>query len=108
MIAVLPGCGLRRAELSDLRKEYIQIRQGHWAVVGLVGKGNQVWTLPMPIWVKGAADRWLTAASGYDRTSVQGGEPVRNALGTAQFGERYLVHSPELCGASRARPPRHS
>ncbi|MBB5058067.1 integrase [Granulicella aggregans] len=63
MISILLGCGLRRAELSALRRENIQIRQGHWAIVDLVGKGNHVRTVPMPIWVKGAVDRWLTAAS---------------------------------------------
>jgi len=63
MISILLGCGLRRAELSALRREDIQIRQGHWAIVDLVGKGNHVRTVPMPIWVKEAVDRWLTAAS---------------------------------------------
>ena len=63
MMSILLGCGLRRAELSALRKEDIQIRQGHLAVVDLVGKGNHIRTVPMPIWVKGAIDRWLTAAS---------------------------------------------
>jgi site-specific recombinase XerD len=63
MIAVLLGCGLRRAELSALLREDIQIRQGHWAIVDLVGKGNHVRTVPMPGWVKNAIDRWLTAAS---------------------------------------------
>ncbi len=62
MIAILLGCGLRRAELASLRKDDIQIRQGHWAIVDLVGKGNHVRTVPMPIWVKAAVDRWLTAA----------------------------------------------
>jgi integrase len=62
MIAILLGCGLRRAELASLRKEDIQVRQGHWAIVDLVGKGNHVRTVPMPIWVMGAVDRWLTAA----------------------------------------------
>ena len=62
MIAILLGCGLRRAELSALRREDIQIRQGHWAIVDLVGKGNHVRTVPMPGWVKNAIDRWLTAA----------------------------------------------
>ncbi len=61
MISILLGCGLRRAELSTLRKEDIQIRQGHWAIVDLIGKGNHVRTVPMPSWVKGAVDRWLTA-----------------------------------------------
>ena len=63
MISILLGCGLRRAELSGLRTEDIQARQGHWAIVDLVGKGNHVRTVPMPIWVKCAIDRWLTAAS---------------------------------------------
>lgn len=62
MISILLGCGLRRAELAALKKEDIQIRQGHWAIVDLVGKGNHVRTVPMPVWVKGAVDRWLTAA----------------------------------------------
>jgi site-specific recombinase XerC len=63
MISILLGCGLRRAELSSLRKEDIQVRQGHWAIVDLVGKGKHIRTVPMPIWVKDAVDRWLTAAS---------------------------------------------
>ncbi len=63
MIWILLGCGLRRAELSTLRRADIQIRQGHWAIVDLVGKGNHVQTVPMPMWVKEAVDRWLSAAS---------------------------------------------
>jgi integrase len=62
MIAILLGCGLRRAELASLRKDDIQIRQGHWAIVDLVGQGNHIRTVPIPIWVKAAVDRWLTAA----------------------------------------------
>jgi site-specific recombinase XerC len=30
MIAILLGCGLRRAELPSLKMEDVQIRQGHW------------------------------------------------------------------------------
>lgn len=56
MISIQLGCGLRRAELSGLRKEDIQVRQGHWAIVDLVGKGKHVRTVPMPIWVKDAVD----------------------------------------------------
>ena len=39
MISILLGCGLRRAELSALRKEEVQMWQGHWAIVDLVGAG---------------------------------------------------------------------
>ena len=40
MISILLGCGLRRAELSALRREDIQIRQGHWAIVDLGRQGQ--------------------------------------------------------------------
>jgi integrase len=62
MMAVLLGCGLRRAELSALKVEDMQNRQGHWAIVDLVGKGGRVRTVPMPMWVKEAVDRWMMAA----------------------------------------------
>jgi hypothetical protein len=61
MISILPGC-LRRVGLASLRKEDIQIRQGHWAIVDLVGKGNHVQTVAKSVWVKFAVDRWLAAA----------------------------------------------
>jgi site-specific recombinase XerC len=62
MISVLVGCGLRRAELSALKVEDLQIRQGHWAIVDLVGKGGHVRTVPVPTWVKQAIDRWRDLA----------------------------------------------
>ncbi|WP_396271671.1 hypothetical protein [Granulicella arctica] len=46
-----------------MRREDIQIRQGHWAIVDLVGKGNHFRTVPMPVWVKIAVNRWMIAAS---------------------------------------------
>ena len=62
MMAVLLGCGLRRAELSALEVEDMEVRQGHWAIVDLIGKGRRVRTVPMPMWVKEAVDRWIVAA----------------------------------------------
>lgn len=61
MISILLGCGLRRAELSALEADDLQIRQGHWAIVDLVGKGGHIRTVPMPFWVKDAVDRWMAA-----------------------------------------------
>jgi site-specific recombinase XerC len=63
MISIFLGCGLRRAELASLRKEDVQIRQGHWAIVDLVGKGGHVRTVLMPAWVKSAVGGWMTAAA---------------------------------------------
>jgi len=62
MVAVLLGCGLRRAELSALEVDDMQIRQGHCAIVDLVGKGSHVRTVPIPMLVKEAVDRWMIAA----------------------------------------------
>jgi site-specific recombinase XerD len=60
MLAVLFGCGLRRSELVGLELDEIQMRQGHWAVVDLIGKGGHIRTVPIPRWVKAALDAWLS------------------------------------------------
>jgi integrase len=62
MIAVLLGCGLRRAEVAGLTVEDLQQREDHWVIADLVGKGGHVRTVPVSTWVKVAVDRWLTAA----------------------------------------------
>ena len=36
-LAMLFGCGFRRSELVGLELEEIQMRQGHWVVVDLIG-----------------------------------------------------------------------
>jgi len=62
MLAMLLGCGFRRSELVGLELGEIQIRQGHWAVVDLIGKGGHIRTVPIPAWVKMALDQWTKAA----------------------------------------------
>jgi site-specific recombinase XerD len=62
MLAMLFGCGFRRSELVGLQLDEIQMRQGHWAVVDLIGKGGHIRTVPIPTWVKAALDQWTRAA----------------------------------------------
>jgi site-specific recombinase XerD len=62
MLAMLFGCGLRRAELAGLELDEIQTRQGHWAIVDLIGKGDHIRTVPFPYWAKQALDGWISAA----------------------------------------------
>jgi len=62
MLAMLFGCGLRRSELAGLEMDDIQTRQGHWAIVDLIGKGGHVRTVPIPHWAKQALDEWTSAA----------------------------------------------
>ena len=62
MLAMLFGCGFRRSELVGLELDEIQMRQGHWAAVDLIGKGGHIRTVPIPNWVKAALDQWIRAA----------------------------------------------
>jgi site-specific recombinase XerC len=62
MVAVLLGCGLRRAEAAALAVETLQQREEHWVMTDLVGKGGHVRTVPVPNRVKAAVDDWLSAA----------------------------------------------
>src|SRR6185369_14459460 len=60
IVALLLGCGLRRSELSNLEVDQIQQRDQHWVIVDLVGKGGHIRTVPVPSWVKGCIDSWLS------------------------------------------------
>jgi integrase len=62
ILALLVGCALRRRELSTLALEDIQLREGRWLIVDLVGKGGRVRTVAIPVWVKQAITAWQTAA----------------------------------------------
>jgi site-specific recombinase XerD len=41
MLALLVGCGLRRAELLSLAVDPIEQREGRWVIPDLAGKGNR-------------------------------------------------------------------
>lgn len=62
LLALLVGCGLRRAELAALNFEHIQQRDGRWVIVDLKGKGGRIRTVPMPGFVKAAIDLWSESA----------------------------------------------
>src|SRR5260370_632822 len=55
-------CGLRRSELTTLRFEDFQLREGHWVIADLRGKGGHIRTIPVPQWVKEAVDMWTLGA----------------------------------------------
>lgn len=62
ILALLLGCGLRRAELAGLRFSDLQVREDHWIIADLVGKGKHIRTVPVPAWAKRAVDQWSVAA----------------------------------------------
>lgn len=62
VIAMLLGCGLRRAELVAVEVEDFELRENHWVLADLIGKGRHMRTIPVPTWVKLAVDEWTDAA----------------------------------------------
>jgi site-specific recombinase XerD len=62
ILAVLIGCGLRRAEAAGLRFDHVQQRDGRWVLVDLIGKRNKVRSVPMPSWAKAAIDAYASVA----------------------------------------------
>src|SRR5260370_13935402 len=48
LLSLLIGCGLRRAEVANLRLEDLQLREGHWVIADLRGKD--------------AVDNWIVSA----------------------------------------------
>lgn len=62
LLAVLIGCGLRRAEAAILSVSHVQQREGRWAIVDIVGKRDKMRTVPMPSWAKATIDSWTFSA----------------------------------------------
>lgn len=62
LLAVLIGCGLRRAEAASLSFDHIQQRDGRWVLVNLIGKRDKIRSVPMPNWAKAVIDEWSVAA----------------------------------------------
>src|SRR5712692_9743214 len=62
LLSLLIGCGLRRAEVTTLRFEDLQLREGRWVIADLRGKGGHIRTIPVPEWVKETVDSWSLRA----------------------------------------------
>jgi site-specific recombinase XerC len=56
VIGLLLGCSLRRSETVKLRLDQLQLRESHWVIVDMVGKGGRLRTIPVPAWCKGLID----------------------------------------------------
>jgi site-specific recombinase XerD len=62
ILALLIGCGLRRAELLSLAIDQIQQREGRWVIPDMLGKGKRIRTVPVPAAVKVRVEEWIVAA----------------------------------------------
>ena len=66
---MLIGCGLRRGELLSLTMKSIQLREEHWVIADLIGKGGHIRTVPIPLWVKRTVDAIPAIAVGISTIS---------------------------------------
>jgi site-specific recombinase XerD len=66
LLAVLIGCGLRRAEAANLTFDHVQQREGRWVLVDLIGKRDKIRSIPMPNWSKAAIDEWSRASGAWE------------------------------------------
>ena len=62
LLATLIFGGLRRAEAAGLRFENIQMAEGRWAIVDLIGKHDRIRTVGIPNCCKGRIDQWAEAS----------------------------------------------
>ncbi len=62
ILALLVGCGLRRAEAIALTLNHLQQREGRWVLIDMRGKHGRIRTVPVPAWVKAAVQSWTNAA----------------------------------------------
>lgn len=65
LLALLIGAGLRRSEVANLKIEDIQLREGRWCIVDLLGKGNRTRSIPIANWVKESVDAWALTGKVY-------------------------------------------
>jgi integrase/recombinase XerD len=67
ILALLLGCGLRRAEATGLDVNSMEQRDGRWVIPDLRGKHGRLRTVPVPGWVKHTVDLWVQAAGATGR-----------------------------------------
>jgi hypothetical protein len=107
MVAMLIGCGLRRAELLALRLDSIQQREEHWVIADLIGKGGHVRTVPIPTWVKAAVDAWTAAAAITTGSVFRAINQGRARVGRRHVAEGAVGRRPRGGGSGRHRPDEH-
>lgn len=62
LLAVMIGCGLRRAETAMLSLLHLEMRENRWVIVNLIGKRDKMRSVPMADWIKTAVDVWIDSA----------------------------------------------
>lgn len=64
-MALVMGCGLRRAEASDVQWRSYQEREGRVVLVDILGKGNKLRSVPVPKAAAQDLDAWYSLMTEY-------------------------------------------
>jgi integrase len=104
LLALLVGCGLRRAEVAALEPEGLQLRENRWVLADLIGKGGRIRTVAVPLWVKQAINAWQTAGNVEDgkifRRLGRGGLVKKQGLGAGSICA-IVNHAAQAIGIER-------
>jgi len=107
ILAVLIGCGLRRAEAANLAFDHIQQRDARWVLVDLVGKRNKVRSVPMPNWAKAAIDPYASAVDlteGIVFRPINRGGRITGERMTEQAFYNMVIQYAEALGFAKIAP----
>jgi integrase len=99
LIAVMLGSGLRRGELVKLTFEHIQIKDGRYAIIGMMGKGKVKRDIPIASWSVVAIEAWSDAAElseGLIFRSVSKGGVVGKAMTTHAIWKRIKKYNENI------------
>jgi integrase len=95
VIGLLLGCGLRRSEAVNLRVDQLQLRENHWVIVDMVGKGGRLRTVPVPLWCKALIDVWLCDSG------VPGGKVFRRVSKSGAWEDAGVTTDAVWCAVKR-------
>jgi integrase/recombinase XerD len=107
ILALLLGCGLRRAEAANLTFDRIQQRDGRWVLVDIVGKRNKVRSVPMPSWTKQAIDDYASVSEiqhGVVFRPINKGGRITGERMTEQAIYNLVVEYAECLGFGKLAP----
>jgi integrase len=107
ILALLVGCGLRRAEATALTMKHIQQRDGRWVLVDLHGKHGRIRTVPVPAWVKQAVDLWTEAAGIIDGRVLRSVNDRRGEMGSSLSPQAVFAVVAEYGGRLQLRIKPH-
>jgi len=83
-----------------LRADDFQIREEHWVIADLIGKGKHIRTVPVPAWVKRTVDAWTAAAEISAGTIFRRVSRVGKPWGGRDYAEGELACCEGCCKTS--------